>query len=227
MYHRTVYKISLIAALVTLIVVASGTAAAQTVDNVEVSLSDTDGDGLDDSLSVDVQVTDDGAATAITVDGPIGSLEIPSDDDGSQAPVTNVSGSTATFGSTGYTGTYTVEGSLSGQTEGDTVAVAAWVGNVQRSDADDIAEVSATVSGTTETTDDSTEDDEIDEAPNVGNGTSNETVESDEDETVGEESETEAEENSTDTQSEGLPGFTALVALLAILTATTVVLRNK
>ena len=234
MSHRVVYRVSLITALFVLLAVVSGTAAAQTVDDVGITLSDTDGDGLDDSFVVNVQVTEDGAATAVRVDGPLGSLEVPSGDDGgSQAPVTNVSGNTATFGSTGYTGTYTVEGTLSEQSERDTLDVTAWVGGVDRSQADDVREASVTIMGMSETDDeDSGEVDEGSETPNESTTSSENNDDSDEgsssDETNDTDNESgdgnlddggeEADENGTDNSgSESLPGFTAVVALFALV----------
>jgi hypothetical protein len=117
------------------------TATAQTVDSIDVTLNDESGDGLDDSITVDVSVTDDGGATAVEFDAPF-SLDL-SETDTSQADIVSVNDDqpkeNVTFGSfEGYTGTYTVKGTLSGQTDGDLGNVTAWVGDTERSAASDI-----------------------------------------------------------------------------------------
>ena len=123
------------------------TATAQTVDNVDVTLSDESGDGLDDSITIDVSVTEDNGATAVEFGAPF-SLNL-SETDQSQAAVVSVNddqpNENVTFGSLGNSGTYTVIGGLSGQSAGDTGTVNAWVGDRQRSDADDTDEVNFVV----------------------------------------------------------------------------------
>ncbi|MCX2817779.1 PGF-CTERM sorting domain-containing protein [Haladaptatus sp. F3-133] len=150
-------KYRITAALLALVVAVSVTAlaapvAAQSVDNVDVTLSDSNGDGLDDAVTVDVSVTDDGAATAVEF-GSGTTVDLSATDEG-QAPVVSINDNqqneNVTFGSTGYTGTYTVEGTLSGQSDGDSVDVTAWIGAVSQSDADDTATASATVQNTTD-----------------------------------------------------------------------------
>lgn len=256
MEHKLVYSTFLTVALFGFLVVGTGSAAAQTVDDIEVILSDSDEDNLEDSFTVNVRVTDDGAVTAVRLNGPVDTVEIPSRDDGSsQAPITNVSDRTAAFGSTGYTGTYTVEGTLSGQSKGDIFEIMAWVGDIERSQADDVEELTATISGSSETDDDgSSGADEEDETPNSGTNTSendegsdegtssdnrgstsdesedgNAEKNSDEDTADGGNTTGESEENNIEKNGnqdsgdgngtgngEGLPGFTAVVALFVL-----------
>lgn len=144
MYYKKVY-LSLVL-LIAVVVIATGTSTAQTVDEIDTVLSDTDGDGVDDHLEVTVEVTEDGGVTGVEVTGPVDSLELPSTTGGgSQAPVTNISGGTVTFGSTGYTGTYSLEGDLSGHFDGTGVDVSAWVGAIERSEANDFQRTSIAV----------------------------------------------------------------------------------
>jgi len=127
-----------------LLVAASGLlvtpATAQSVDNINVTLADESGDGLDDSITVEATVTDDGGSTGIEFDAPF-SLNLSETDEG-QADIVSINDDQAkeniTFGSFGsYTGTYTVEGSLSNQSDGDTGNLTAWVGDTDREQADD------------------------------------------------------------------------------------------
>jgi len=194
----------------------AGSASAQTVDSIEPNATDTDGDGLNDTLSVDIQVTNDGAATVVLLDGPVSSVEIPTSDDGSsQAPITNVSGTTATFGSTGYTGVYAVEADVSGASDGDTVEVTAWVGDTERSGAEDELTESVALSGTGSSEDGggSAPSGEEDDPSDTGGGDSNGT-----DDPSGE---TGDGTDTTDQQEgESQPGFGLLAVLSALLVLT-------
>ena len=162
-------KYRITAALLALVVAVSVTAlaapvAAQSVDDVTVDLSDTDGDGLDDSVEVQADISNGGSynpAAVVEFNGE-GDLNL-SDTDLTQAdpgvsqinddqPNENVTfGSTAVTGA-GINGTYTVLGDLSGQSAGDSIDVAVWTGNPNRADADDEMTASATVSQTQQPT---------------------------------------------------------------------------
>jgi hypothetical protein len=125
------------------------------ITDVQTTLSDTDGDGLDDSITVDVSVEEDGGATAIQFDGPF-SVDL-SQTDTTQAAIVQINDEqkkeNVTFGSTGYTGTYTVEGTLSGQSDGDTGKVTAWIGDVSQGSAGEVAETQFTVESDTSSSD--------------------------------------------------------------------------
>jgi len=146
-------KYRITAALIALVVAVSVTAlaapvAAQTVDNVDLTLSDQDGDGLDDYVEVEATVSNDGGATVVEFVGD-GDLDL-SDTSEDQAPVVSINDNkqneNVTFGSTGASTTYTVNGSLSGQSDGDTIEPDVYVGDRDRANADDVdTSTSATV----------------------------------------------------------------------------------
>ena len=117
------------------------------VEDIRATLSDTDGDGVDDRIELNVDVSNDGGATVVEFAGPA-SLDLSSTDQ-QQAPVVSINdeqpNENVTFGGLGYSGEYTVTGSLSGQSVGDVIDVTAWVGAVSLGEADDTASASYTV----------------------------------------------------------------------------------
>lgn len=136
---------------VTKTVTVSGTDDGGSITDIQATLSDTDGDGLDDSITVDVSVEKDGGATAVQFDAPF-SLDL-SETDESQAAIVQINDEqqreNVTFGSTGYTGTYTVKGSLTGQSDGDVGNVTAWIGDVSQGSASETNETKFTVESDT------------------------------------------------------------------------------
>jgi hypothetical protein len=218
--------------LIVLVCAVTGTATAQTVEEVDATLSDEDGDGTDDRLTVDATVADDGGATGIEVSGPVDSIEIPPGDDGEdQAPVTNVSGNTARFGSTGYTGTYSVGVTLSEPSEGDTVEVTVWIGAVEEAQADDVQETSVSV-GTDSETETETEGDGEGETDGSGATGGDDSTSDGTDETPDDGSSVgggESDDGDGGPEAEGgqgMPGFTLSLSVIALL-LTAVAIRGR
>lgn len=241
MYYKKVY-LSLVL-LITVVVIATGISTAQTVDEIDTVLSDTD--GVEDHLEVTVEVT-----------GPVDSLELPSTTGGgSQVPVTNIAGGTVIFGSTGYTGTYPLEGELSGHSDGDVVEITAWVGAVERSEADDVQGTSIEVTGDanentgkssesiSEEKDQARDPEDTDKTEDTGdsigeeNGSSGDTSSNELDETnntsnseSSNSSNSEAPNEASPTDSspnEETPGFTSLTVIFSLIILVTAIRINS
>ena len=128
-------------------VVLSAEDTGGSINDVQVTLSDEDGDGLDDSITVDVSVDGDEGVTVVEFDAPF-SLDL-SETETNQGSLVSINDGqqkeNVTFGSTGFTGTYTVKGDLSGQSVGETGNVTAWIGDVSEGSASDTDETDFTV----------------------------------------------------------------------------------
>lgn len=131
---------------------AVGSVGAQTVDSVDTNLSDTTGDGVQDSVSAEISVTDSGVTgVSLHDDTSDTGIEIDvSETDEGQAAITDVDNenNTITFAETMSSDfEYTIVADMTGQEIGDVVLFEVWAGAVDKNDADDLQEYQFTVEG--------------------------------------------------------------------------------
>jgi hypothetical protein len=177
--------------LVTVAAIATaGTAAAQSVDNVQTTLTDTDGDGTEDTAEVNVTVSD-AARTVVVFDETDFDVEVSPTDD-SQEEIVQLDGNRAQFDSIGGAEkTYTVVADLSNQSAGDKGSV-----NVTVDKGVATETVTYTIGG------------------NDSDSESNETDSGDSGEETGD---TGSDGDGDNSGGEGMPGFTSVATLLALV----------
>jgi hypothetical protein len=177
--------------LVTVAAIATaGTAAAQSVDEVQTTLTDTDGDGTDDTAEVNVTVSD-AARTVVVFDETEFDVDVSPTDD-SQEDIVQLDGNRAQFDSIGGAEkTYTVVADLSDYSAGDTGSV-----NVTVDEGVATETVTYTIGGE----DGDSEGDETDSGDSGG-----------------ETGDTGSGGDGDDSAGEGMPGFTSVAALLALV----------
>jgi len=208
---RKVTRAAVVSLFVILLMTTGGfitSVAAQSVDDIQTTLTDEDGDGLEDRIEIQMTVSDvETGLTLVELEGNGFDLNVsPTDaEDGGQAQFVTLTEeeNTVEFVEVGTAdSTYTVVADLSSQSSGDAGSVVVWVGSETRADANDEMSSQFEVGGN-----DTDQDGESDEGGNAG-----ETV--DGNDTGGESDGTDSTDNSG---GEGLPGFTTTVSLLALI----------
>lgn len=226
----------------------AGTAAAQSVDGIQTTLSDTDGDGTEDRIQVDVTVSD-AARTEVVLDDTNFDVSVSPTDD-TQTDIVQLDGNRVQLDSLGEESTtYTVVADISDQSDGDTGSVDVTVDEGEDTDTATYtvsAEGSDSGEGGEEgggdgaddgeadgdgSPDDTDDDEEVEDGTEGNGGDRGETGDANGDAPSDGGADSGTDETSDDTDdgsgAEGLPGFTAVVTLSAVLSTVYYRKRNE